>query len=84
MEVLYSEIIRLSKSPYLSPILLIKKKDRGWCYCLGYQKLNLITVADKFLILVIEELLDELHDTMIFSKLDLKSEYHSIKMREED
>lgn len=75
-ELLHASTIHTSSSSYASPVVLVKKKDGTWRLCVDYRGLNSMKVKDRFPIPLIEDLMDELGGSKVYSKIDLRAGYH--------
>nr|GEW57897.1 putative reverse transcriptase domain-containing protein [Tanacetum cinerariifolium] len=76
--------IRPSSSPWGASILFVKKKDGSFWICIDYQELNKLTVKNRYLLSRIDDLFDQLQGLSVYSKIDLRSGYHQLRVREED
>nr|GEY68190.1 hypothetical protein [Tanacetum cinerariifolium] len=76
--------IRPSTSPWGAPVLFVKKKDRSFRMCIDYQELNKLTVKNRYPLSRIDDLFDQLQGSSIYLKIDLRSGYHQLRVRDED
>ena len=76
--------IRPSVSPWGSLVLFVKKKDGTMRLCIDYRQLNAVTIRNKYPLPRIEDLFDQLRGTSVYSKIDLRSGYHQLRVRDSD
>ncbi|XP_058784063.1 uncharacterized protein LOC131658826 [Vicia villosa] len=83
-DLLEKKFVRPSVSPWGAPVLLVKKKDGSTRLCVDYRQLNKVTIKNKYPLPRIDDLMDQLVGASVFSKIDLRSGYHQIKVKDED
>ena len=83
-ELLSKGYIRPSTSPWGAPVLFVKKKDGSLRLCIDYRQLNRAKIRNQYPLPYIDELFDQLHGSWVYSKIDLRSGYHQLKVREND
>ncbi|KAL0550368.1 hypothetical protein IC582_014876 [Cucumis melo] len=83
-ELLDKGFIRPSVSPWGAPVLFVKKKDGSMRLCIDYRELNKVTVKNRYPLPRIEDLFDQLQGATVFSKIDLRSGYHQLRIRDGD
>ncbi|KAD6795610.1 hypothetical protein E3N88_06506 [Mikania micrantha] len=83
-ELLEKGLIRPSSSPWGAPVLFVKKKDGSMRMCIDYRGLNKVTVKNRYPLPRIDDLFDQLQGSSYFSKIDLRSGYHRVRVNEED
>nr|ABA97094.1 retrotransposon protein, putative, Ty3-gypsy subclass [Oryza sativa Japonica Group] len=83
-EQLQKGYIRPSTSPWGAPVIFVEKKDKTKRMCVDYRALNEVTIKNKYPLLRIDDLFDQLKGAKVFSKIDLRSGYHQLRIREED
>ncbi|GJW20262.1 putative reverse transcriptase domain-containing protein [Tanacetum coccineum] len=76
--------IRPSSSPWGAPVLFVKKKDGSFRMCIDYRELNKLTVKNRYPLPRIDDLFDQLQGSQFFSKIDLRSRYHQLRVHEDD
>nr|GFB96940.1 putative reverse transcriptase domain-containing protein [Tanacetum cinerariifolium] len=76
--------IRPSSSPWGAPVLFVKKKYGSFWMCIDYRELNKLTVKNRYPLPRIDNLFDQLQGSSVYSKIDLRSGYHQLRVREED
>jgi hypothetical protein len=83
-ELLDKKFIRPSVSPWGAPVLLVKKKDGSMRLCVDYRQLNKVTIKNRYPLPRIDDLMDQLVGAHVFSKIDLRSGYHQIRVKADD
>ncbi|KAK8564234.1 hypothetical protein V6N12_036363 [Hibiscus sabdariffa] len=83
-ELLDRGFIRPSVSPWGAPVLFVKKKDGTFRMCIDYRQLNKLTVKNRYPLPRIDDLFDQLHGATVFSKIDLRSGYYQMKVKDSD
>ena len=81
-ELLEKQFIRPSVSPWGAPVLFVKKKDGTLRLCIDYRQLNKLTIKNKYTLPRIDDLFDQLKGSSIFSKIDLRSGYHQLRIKD--
>ena len=83
-ELLGKGFIRPSTSPWGAPVLFAKKKDKTLRLCIDYRQLNRVTIKNRYPLPRIDDLFDQLKGARIYSKIDLRTGYHQLRVREAD
>jgi hypothetical protein len=83
-ELLDLGLIHPSVSPWGAPVIFIRKKDGSWRLCIDYRQLNKATIKNQYPLPRIDDLFDQMKGATVFSKIDLRSGYHQLRIKEDD